>query len=225
MEKEAKVKSTESSDENYVYFFDESKPIYEQAILKEGDKYLLNVRKIYTDDSYYGVCYTTCEHNFGIQHQFRCKDRPLGNLLVVDNKHEFLSKFTNIKDRYESPTLNLRQEEAHFKLPYKVFFYYDEYDRYCYTQYLLRNGRVLRGLYGAKDTKDLQRLLKEFNGFATLGEPTKNQIINFYQDKINSYSNNQISVSTDYSKIIVEHSTQYEQEWSDIKRRKSALQG
>ena len=35
-----------------------------------------------------------------------------------------------------------------------------------------------------------------------------------------SYANNQVSVSTDYSKIIIEHTTQYEQEWSDIKRRK-----
>jgi hypothetical protein len=221
LEKEAKLKSTESSDENYVYFFDESQPIYKQAILKEGDKYLLNVRKIYTDDLYYGVSFTTYDAYFGIQHQFRCKDRPLGDYSVVEDKNKFLSKFLKSNDRYRQNNINLKVKEAHFKLPYKVFFYYDEHDRYHYTQYLHRDGKVLRGLYGAKDSKDLQRLLKEFNGFATLGEPTKNQIINFYQDKINSYSNNQISVSTDYSKIIVEHSTQYEQEWSDIKRRKS----
>ena len=36
-----------------------------------------------------------------------------------------------------------------------------------------------------------------------------------------SYANNQISVSTDYSEIIIEHATQYNTEWSDIKRRKS----
>ena len=35
-----------------------------------------------------------------------------------------------------------------------------------------------------------------------------------------SYANNQVSISTDYSEIIIEHTTQYEQEWSDIKRRK-----
>jgi len=63
-------------------------------------------------------------------------------------------------------------------------------------------------------------LLETFNGFATLGPPTKQQVISFYEDKMTSYANNQISVSTDYSKIIVEHCTQYETEWSDIKRRR-----
>ena len=62
-------------------------------------------------------------------------------------------------------------------------------------------------------------MLIEFNGFATLGTPTKQEVINYYEDKMNSYANNQISVSTDYSEIIIEHATQYDKEWSDIKRR------
>jgi hypothetical protein len=63
-------------------------------------------------------------------------------------------------------------------------------------------------------------MLIEFNGFATLGPTTKQEVINYYEDKMTSYANNQISVSTDYSKIIIEHTTQYDKEWSDIKRRK-----
>jgi len=62
-------------------------------------------------------------------------------------------------------------------------------------------------------------MLIEFNGFATLGPPTKQEVINYYEDKKTSYANNQISVSTDYSEIIIEHTTQYDKEWSDIKRR------
>ena len=53
-------------------------------------------------------------------------------------------------------------------------------------------------------------MLIEFNGFATLGPPTKQEVINYYEDKMTSYANNQISVSTDYSEIIIEHTTQYE---------------
>jgi len=218
-EENLKVPSPESADDQYVYYVDKSLPLSDQVIIKEGDRCLLNVRKIFTDNVYFGVCYTTFDSLSGMQHQFRCKDRPLGNLSVVNDKEKFLSLFLFDGNRYRQKQAYLRQEEVFFNLPYRVFFYYDEDDRYQSTQYLCEDGSVLRGLYGAKNTKHLQKMLIEFNGFATLGPPTKQEVINYYEDKKTSYANNQISVSTDYSEIIIEHTTQYDKEWSDIKRR------
>lgn len=222
MEKEEnlKVPSPESADDQYVYYVDKSLPLSDQVITKEGDNCLINVRKIYTDNVYFGVSYTTFDPLFGMQHQFRCKDRPLGDLSVVNDKEKFLSLFLFNGNRYRQKQAYLRQEEVFFNLPYRVFFCYDENDCYEHTLYLLEDGNILRGLYGAKEKRHLQKMLIEFNGFATLGPPTKQEVINYYEDKMTSYANNQISVSTDYSKIIIEHTTQYEQEWSDIKRRK-----
>jgi len=125
-------------------------------------------------------------------------DRPQGKICVLTNFRYF----------------------GYINNPITSYYCYDENDCYEHTLYLLEDGNILRGLYGAKDKKYLQKMLIEFNGFATLGPPTKQEVINYYEDKMTSYANNQISVSTDYSEIIIEHTTQYEQEWSDIKRRK-----
>lgn len=223
MEKEEnlKIKSPESGDDKYVYHIDKSLPISDQIIIKEGTRCLLNVRKIYTDNVYFGVSYTTYDSLLGTQHQFRCKDRSLGNLSVVEDKDRFLAVFLDDKNRYREEQAHLKQEEVFFNLPYRVFFEYDEDNCYEHTLYLLEDGSILRGLYGAKDKKNLEKLLIEFNGFATLDPPTKKEVISYYEDKMTSYANNQVSVSTDYSKIIIEHATQYNTEWSDIKRRQS----
>ena len=218
-EENLKIRSPEEVEE-FVYYIDKSLPISDQVIIKEGDNCLLNVRKIYTDNVYFGVSFTTYDPLLGVQHQFRCKDRPLGVLSVVEDKDKFLAGFLRGKNRYLNKQVNLRQEEVFFNLPYRVFFCYDG-NHYVHTQYLLNDDRVLRGLYGAKDEEHLQKMLIDFNSFATLGPPTKKEVISYYEDKMTSYANNQISVSTDYSEIIIEHATQYNTEWSDIKRRKS----
>ena len=217
-----KIKNPEQ-DDGYVYFAQENKSFLDQVIHEEDGNYLLNVRKIYTDNVYYGVAFTTYHPKIGIKHQFKCKDRPMGSLDVVEDKSKFLSFMLSklpvnllTYDRIET----FIQKEIFFNLPYRVFFSFTEDGDYMNTLYLLEDGRVLRGLYGARDEKHLLTLLETFNGFATLGPPTKQQVISFYEDKMTSYANNQISVSTDYSKIIVEHCTQYETEWSDIKRRR-----
>ena len=220
-EENLNIKSTESADEQFVYYIDKSLPLNDQLIIKEGDKCLLNVRKIYTDNVYFGVSYTTYDPILGMQHQFRCKDRSLGKLSVVEDKDKFLAGFLNNDNRYRSREVNLRYQEVFFNLPYRVFFCFNEKDRYVHTQYLLKDNRVLRGMYGARDEEHLQTLSEVYSGFATLGIPTKEEVINYYEDKMTSYANNQISVSTDYSEIIIEHATQYNTEWSDIKRRKS----
>jgi len=221
-EENLKVQSPESADDQYVYYIDKSLPLSDQVITKEGDNCLINVRKIYTNNIYYGVSFTTFDPTRGIQHQFKCKDRPIGDISIVEDKNKFLSKFALKNEIGENNILSksVTQKEIFFGLPYRVFYFYDDFDgKYFYTQYLLKDGRILRGLYGAKNEKQIKKWLLEFNGFATLGPPTKKEVIAFYEDKMTSYANNQVSISTDYSKIIIEHTTQYHTEWSDIKRR------
>lgn len=199
-----------------------------QAIHKDEDFYLLNVRKIYTDNVYFGVTYTTFTPSSGILHQFRCKDRPLGDLSVVHNKDRFISLVDKkqTKEQIDSEWLLLenlvtyRQEKQNFEVPYDVYFCFDSENVYRYTLIDFKNDSSLRGLYGSNNEETYNLLLEEFNGWASLGVPSKELVISFVRDKIKSFSNNSVSVSTDYSKIIIEHSTQYEQEWSDIKRRR-----
>lgn len=217
------LRSPESADENYVYYIDKSVPFSDNIIFKDDTKCLLNVRKIYTNNIYFGVSFTTFDSTSGIHHQFACKDRPIGVLSVVEDKGQFISIFRNKKDSHSAKKDIVKTEEIFYHLPYRVFYSYDKDGLYQHTTYYLEDGSVLRGLYGAKNEKHLQKLLIVYNGFATLGIPTKEEVISYYEDKVTSYSNNQISVSTDYSKIIIEHSSQYDQDWSDIKRRKSWL--
>ena len=116
MEKEEnlKVPSPESADDKYVYYIDKSLPLSDQVIIKEDDNCLLNVRKIYTDNVYFGVCYTTFDLTLGMQHQFRCKDRPLGDLSVVNDKEKFLSLFLFDGNRY-------RQKQAYLQTRRGIF--------------------------------------------------------------------------------------------------------
>jgi len=218
-----RIKNPEQ-DDDYVYFAQENKSFLDQVIYEESGNYLLNVRKIYTDNVYYGVAFTTYHPKIGIKHQFKCKDRPIGSLEIVEDKNKFLSYMlfvnpinflTNVRNE------NFIQKEIFFDLPYRVFFCFTEDGQYKNTIYLLEDGRTLRGLYGAKDENQLPKLLEMFSGFASLGPPNKEQVIAFYEDKMQTYSNNNISISTDYSNIIIEHKTQYDQEWSDIKRRQN----
>lgn len=139
---------------------------------------------------------------------------------MVNDKHRFISLLDKRQSKMIEEMVTLRQEKQDFNLPYEVFFCFNSANTYCYTLINLKNGSSLRGLYGSDDEETYNLLSKEFNGWASRGAPSKELVISFLKDKITSFSNNNISVSTDYSKIIIEHATQYEQEWSDIKRRR-----
>ena len=217
----AKVRSPEQ-DDDYVYFAQENKSFLDQVIHEQNGNYLLNVRKIYTDNVYYGVAFTTFNPEFGIKHQFKCKDRPLGHLNIVEDKYKFISMLSEYPVNFLTDTENdnLIQKEIFFNLLYRVFFCFTEDGKYRNTLFLLEDGRNFRGIYGADTDKQLKKHRRLFNGFGSIGPPSKEQVIAFYEDKMTSYSNTQISISTDYSNIIIEHKTQYNQEWSDIKRRR-----
>ena len=59
-----------------------------------------------------------------------------------------------------------------------------------------------------------------FRGFYDLPPSDESKILEYIDSVQKSNQNNVVTVSTSYSKIIIEHRSQYEKSWSDIKRRK-----
>jgi hypothetical protein len=191
---------TEKQDEdNYVYYYDKSKNIQSQYITSVDNVHLLNVRKVYTNDIYFGIYFSTIDNQRGILHHLKCKDRSLGVLKTVEDKPTFIdevSKFIKInKVRHSEKKTYTKQD---FDLPFTVEYVYND-DSYAFCL-ITTDDNYYRGFYGNKP-KD------------------SNEILNFLESSKNAEQNNVITVSTSYSKILIEHRSQYEKSWSDIKRR------
>lgn len=222
MEEEEKFDVTyypENRDTNYVYYCLGDR-LTDNILDITNDTYLLNVRKVFTNSLYFGVNYTTISNGYFFHH-FKCKDRGYSETLV-DNKDLFLEKYKrDLAPKYSGQEFKYFLKELQtFNLPYKVYFCFEN-QVYTFTIVEFDNGTVLRGLYGVNNKQDLDNAIKDFDIVFYKTIPTKEQVKYFVDDKLSSSSSNTIhTVSTEYSKIIVEHSTQYEKEWSDIKRRK-----
>ena len=73
-----KTKLSEESD-NFQYSYDKSKPLLDQVLYTVGNVHLINVRKTYTNNIYFGVYWTVLindEQPF-LAHNFQCKDLSL----------------------------------------------------------------------------------------------------------------------------------------------------
>jgi hypothetical protein len=223
LEEEVKVNPkfiSEAFDENFVYYLDTNKSILSQTLDTSENIFLLNVRKIYTNNTYFGVNYTTFTNGV-IYHHLKCKDRGYSEL-VVEDKDAFMSKYKN--ELVTDPMLDwggfvLKKQK--FNLPETVYFCFSN-TSYNHTLIQLLDGSLLRGLYGVQTEIEYQKAKKDFGIAFYNSIPTKQEVIDFMNNKISiSTSNHICTVSTNYSSIIVEHASQYGQEWSDIKRRKN----
>lgn len=193
---------TEKHDEdNYVYYYDKSKNIQSQYITSVENVHLLNVRKVYTNDIYFGTYFSTLDNQRGILHHLKCKDRTLGVLETVEDKLKFISevsKFIKINNvRHSEKRTYIKQD---FNLPYNIEYVYGYDDVYDFTL-LSSDDKIYRCFYDIKPKNT-------------------DEILNFLKTSEIAEQNNIITVSTNYSKIIIEHRSQYEKNWSDIKRRK-----
>ena len=203
METEENLKYlTEKQDEdNYVYYYNKSKNLQSQYITSVDNIHLLNVRKVYTNDLYFGVYFSTLDNQRGILHHLKCKDRPWGVLETVEDESKFVplvSKWIKgNKNRHDKKRTYIEQN---FNIPYKVEYVYDE-DLYAFSLIYVGN-QMYRGFYNVPPS-DESKILE----YIDLGQK--------------SHQNNVVTVSTSYSKIIIEHRSQYEKSWSDIKRRNS----
>ena len=192
---------TEKQDEdNYVYYYDKSKNVQSQYITSVDNIHLLNVRKVYTNDLYFGVYFSTIDNQRGILHHLKCKDRTLGVLEIVEDRSSFVDEVSKFikknKIRHSEKKTYIKQD---FDLPFTVEYIYNDDIYIC--SLIAVDEKIYRGFYGIKP-KD------------------SNEILNFLESSKNAEQNNVITVSTSYSKIIIEHRSQYEKSWSDIKRRK-----
>jgi len=199
------VEKVELRTENYddhVYYYDSSKSIVSQCIVNYEDNYLINVRKTYSNNSYFGVNFTTFNKTQGLLHHFKCKDRLMGKEDVVEDKDLFSTHFKSlaieINEELENESNHIKQ---HFNLSSTIYFCYDKNNNYKYTL-ISDKENLWRGFYHPANPPKTE---EEINTYIAVCEKSLNNTIH--------------TVSTEYSNIIIEHSTQYEKEWSDIKRR------
>ena len=218
----------ESGSGDYVFNFDKSLSLSDKIITTDKETYLLNVRKVFTNESYYGVNYTTLDNKKNILHHFKCKDRGLSEKEVED-KDTFLKWF---KREYRKEATTESKEvtvtKKDFNLPYEVYFCRHrpqnntQIDYYAYTTVVYDSNNVFRGLYGTYNKVMYDEIFEDYNGVAFIDSlPSKQQVIDFVEDKKKSLSNVMHTESTEYSTIIVEHITQFNSTKSDIKRRQN----
>lgn len=204
----------ETADTNYYYEYDSSLPIRQQIIDSHDDFYLLNVRKIYTNNTYFGVKFSILNsRDKYITHSTYCKDRgfteekvnTLDGFYSVRSKEYvfYLAKhiekeigFTYKKQDINYPPINNRT--------FSVYFAYDDL-YYKSTTYVFDDNKgVVRGLYGVSqeqfDTWDIINSSKDSHVLHDT-TPSKDQLDDFYKKTVLSLSNNIHEINTAYSKI------------------------
>jgi len=199
----------EFSDE-WVFHPCKNLPLKNQIICTSGGNSLLNVRKIYTNNTYFGVTWTVLDSFGEICHSFRCKDRGLPEDLV-DNKEAFVGIFINKLSRHASLNLshksNSKTIKPEFLQEYDVSFIIDSNNNYYATTAIVNNTAPARGLYGATTEEEHAENIKCF-GVSVLNRfPTKEEVQTYIIDtQINALSANFITrVNTAYSQIKVYH--------------------
>jgi len=208
------IKNKLSEELNEYYFVPrKDKSLKDQILYSDENINLLNVRKIYTNNTYFGVSYTTLHNSdSSFLHEFRCKDRGFSEE-IVDDKESFLHLFkTNLLDS----SLNLIsayknefvKKPANFFTQYDLHFYYNNNNEYKCSS-IMFNNCLFRGIYGSQDEEEYEINTKVF-GFTTLNrEPTEYEVKDHLVNKAKiSFSNHITRVNTAYSDIKVFHKTE-----------------
>ena len=209
-----KTKLSEESD-NFQYSYDKSKPLLDQVLYTVGNVHLINVRKTYTNNIYFGVYWTVLindEQPF-LAHNFQCKDRGYSEEVVDDwDKFKCIKPLDDIlnftpaikkrkpifkKQKIDLPLITDRKFEV-------VFVYEGDSGRYDYT-HLQDDTGTFRGLYGSNDQESYEDTVKEFGISIPPGRDPNLDEINYLWEQANiSFSNSISFVNTDYSSIKVD---------------------
>jgi hypothetical protein len=217
------MKHPEQMDD-YVFYFENSHSLVDQCIDKYNDVYLLNVRKVFTDNKYFGVTFTTYDTVNGVLHRFRCKDRyTFNDQDTIDNVFTFINYFrTQAVNKENTRTKhildNLIRVKQDFSINADVYFCFDG-DTYIHTLIHYENMNF-RGLYGTNNYDEYNEFLVDFGSGYYNNTPTQADVESFLERSKQASSNHEVTASTAYSKIIIEHKSQYNNEISDIKRRR-----
>jgi hypothetical protein len=206
---------SELSDNDYYYEYDRSLPIKDQILDSQHNLYLLNVRKVYTNNTYFGVKFSilNAQKNSYIAHNFYCKDRGFTEEKVntLDGFYSARSKeyiFRLAKHTEEEFGFTYQKQDLTYPpINGRVFSIYYAYDKLQYknTSFVFEdNNAVWRGLYGASqeqfDDWDLVANNKESYVLHD-SIPSKKQLDEFYHKAVVSFSNTIYEENTAYSKI------------------------
>ena len=201
----------EVSDE-WLYVPEKHTKLKDQIICSVGNIHLINVLKIYTNNTYWGCIYTSINSSGQLLNLFHCKDRKGLSEDVVDNKEAFLNIFketlcfntNNFVSKTEYRTIN-----ADFLQEYDVKFILKPNGTYFGTTALVNNAPT-RGLYGSNTEEEYIKNVKNF-GISILGRfPTEEEVQTHIIDKqLNALSANFITrVNTAYSNVKVFHKSE-----------------
>jgi hypothetical protein len=189
-----------------LYEYDKSKPILDQILFSHKDRSLLNVRKVFTNDKYFGVTFTSLIHKNGlIIHELRCKDRGASEAIVND-KEKFL-KFYN-KELASQGHLKLsylknkfKSVKAPFLQEHNLEFHYGEDGIYRYST-ITRNNSTFRGIYGLESVEKYENYTDLSNFITCMREPTIDEVKEHLIKKADiSYANVITEINVSYNNI------------------------
>jgi len=193
----------------WVYVPEKEIKLKEQIICSVGDTHLINVLKIYTNNLYFGVMFTSVEPSGTLINMFRCKDRGFPENLV-DNKEVFINLYTSdLGDAtlYSTKRSEFKSIKPDFLQEYQVEFILNPDGTYYATTGVINNTAPFRGLYGSSTKEEYERR-KETFGISIFNRfPTEEEIQTHIIDKqLNTLSANFITrVNTAYSNVKVFH--------------------
>ena len=207
-------KLSEEAD-HFQYTYDKSKSLLEQVLHTVDNVHLINVRKTYTNNIYFGVYWTVLinDHQPFLAHNFQCKDRGYTEDVVDD-----WEKFKNVKPLEDilnfTPSIIKRKpifKKQKIDLPLicgrkfdVVFVYNGVSGRYDYT-HLQDNNGTFRGLYGSKSEQCYNDKVKEFGiAIPPDRDPYLNEIKYLWEQANISFSNSISFINTVYSNIKVD---------------------
>jgi hypothetical protein len=198
----------EVSDE-WLYVPEKHTKLKDQIICSVGNIHLINVLKIYTNNTYWGCIHTSINSSGQLLNLFHCKDRKGLSEDVVDDKDSFIKLYKEVlsnKINKFIPKTKYKTYKPDFLQEYDVKFILKPNGTYFGTTALVNNAPT-RGLYGSNTEEEYIKDVKNF-GISILGRfPTEEEVQTHIIDKqIHALSANFITrVNTAYSNVKVFH--------------------
>jgi hypothetical protein len=205
--------AAENCDDNWLYEYDRSKPLSSQTVYTDVGGSIINVSKIYTNNIYFGVNIFIAADN-SIYRVIRCKDNGFTEDNIV-NKSYIINKIKKIINNSVYYSINNNYSDVKtviqdITLPdigntsTIVEFCYKD-DEYLFTNICV-GSTINRSLYSHHDISSLEPQFQKTH--ITTGQlPTKDRVLQFYEDTQRALNNVYTYVNTEYSQIKVYRKT------------------
>jgi len=194
--------------DEWFYVPEKNTKLREQIICSVDNIHLINVLKIYTNNTYWGYFFTSITNSGELFNFFQCRDKGLSEDLV-DDKDSFIKLYKEVlsnKINKFIPKTKYKTYKPDFLQEYDVQFILNPDGTYFGTTALVNNAPT-RGLYGSNTEEEYAESVKRW-GVSVLGRfPTEEEVQTHIIDKqIHALSANFITrVNTAYSNVKVFH--------------------